>query len=139
MTWDPTVLRKYNTTGHFRLLNQVRSELKGNPLIRPKDGETVGEANRSRSLTRALEGRVQAGYGRSRRNTTAAEVVVVSEQPRREARTAATGDGFASSYGFPGAMALANVGPEAQFGSDLDHNDNANNSFRERLNAIEMR
>ena len=33
MAWDPAVLRKYNTTGHFRLLNQVRSELKGNPLI----------------------------------------------------------------------------------------------------------
>jgi hypothetical protein len=139
MTWDPTVLRKYNTTGHFRLLNQVRSELKGNPLIRPKDGETVGEANRSRSLTRALEGRVQAGYGRSRRNSTAAEVVVVSEPQRREARNAATGDGFGSSYSFPGAMALANVGPQAQLGSDLDHNDNANNSFRERLNAIDMR
>jgi hypothetical protein len=36
-------------------------------------------------------------------------------------------------------MALANVGPQAQLGSDLDHNDNANNSFRERLNAIDMR
>jgi hypothetical protein len=50
MPWDPTVLRKYNATGHFRLLNQLRSDLKGNPLIRPKQGETVGEANRSRSL-----------------------------------------------------------------------------------------
>ena len=41
--WDPAVLRKYNATGHFRLLNQLRSDLKGNPLIRPKQGETVGE------------------------------------------------------------------------------------------------
>ena len=24
MAWDPAVLRKYNSTGHFRLLNQVR-------------------------------------------------------------------------------------------------------------------
>lgn len=61
MGWDPAVLRKYNTTGHFRLLNQLRSELKGNPLIRPRDGETVGAANRSRSLTRALEVRAQSG------------------------------------------------------------------------------
>ena len=68
MGWDPTVLRKYNTTGHFRLINQLRSELKGNPLIRPKDGETVGAANRSKSLTRALQNRSQSGgYGRSRR------------------------------------------------------------------------
>lgn len=38
MTWDPSVLRKYSTTSHFRLLNQVRSELKSSPLARNKDG-----------------------------------------------------------------------------------------------------
>ncbi|MEB3234049.1 MAG: hypothetical protein VKM98_01350 [Cyanobacteriota bacterium] len=57
MAWDPAVLRKYNSTGHFRLLNQVRSELKANPLVRPQEGQTVGEANRSRALQRATEGR----------------------------------------------------------------------------------
>lgn len=66
MAWDPTVLRKYNTTGHFRLLNQLRGELKDNPLVRPKQGETVGDANRSKALTRFLEGR-QASASRSRR------------------------------------------------------------------------
>jgi hypothetical protein len=39
MAWDPTVLRKYNTTSHFRLLNQVRAELKSSPLNRNQDGE----------------------------------------------------------------------------------------------------
>ena len=34
MGWDPTILRKYTSTTHFRLLNQVRSELKAQPLIR---------------------------------------------------------------------------------------------------------
>lgn len=68
MTWDPTVLRKYNTTGHFKLLNQLRGELKDHPLVRPKQGETVGDANRSKALTRLLEGRSGAG-GRSRRAT----------------------------------------------------------------------
>lgn len=66
MAWDPTVLRKYNTTGHFRLLNQLRGELKDNPLVRPKQGETVGDANRSRALTRLLEGR-SGSAARSRR------------------------------------------------------------------------
>lgn len=66
MAWDPTVLRKYNTTGHFRLLNQLRGELKDNPLVRPKHGETVGDANRSKALTRLLEGR-QSGASRSRK------------------------------------------------------------------------
>ena len=80
MPWDPSVLRKYNTTGHFRLLNQVRSELKGNPLIRPKDGETVGAANRSRSLSRALQVRPQGMAPARARRTAAAypSVTVVS-------------------------------------------------------------
>ncbi len=67
MAWDPTVLRKYNTTGHFRLLNQLRTELKDNPLVRPKEGQSVGEVNRSKALIRAIEGRSQ-GYGRGRRS-----------------------------------------------------------------------
>ena len=54
MGWDPGILRRYNTTGHFRLLSQLRSELKANPLVRPRDGESIAEVNRSRSLIRAI-------------------------------------------------------------------------------------
>ncbi|MEB3302112.1 MAG: hypothetical protein VKN56_09105 [Cyanobacteriota bacterium] len=39
MVWDPSVLRRYSTTSHFRLLNQVRSELKSSPLARNQKGE----------------------------------------------------------------------------------------------------
>jgi hypothetical protein len=66
MSWDPSVLRKYNTTGHFRLLNQVRSELKANPLVRPKEGERIGEVNRSKALVRAIEAK-QGSQSRARR------------------------------------------------------------------------
>lgn len=78
MPWDPAVLRKYNNTGHFRLLSQVRSDLKDNPLIRPRDGESVGAANRSRSLTRALENRASQGIGRSRRAAAATTDVTLA-------------------------------------------------------------
>ena len=61
MAWDPSILRKYSITGHFRLLNQLRSELKAKPLIRPKEGETIGDVNRSKSLIRALEVRPRSG------------------------------------------------------------------------------
>jgi hypothetical protein len=120
MGWDPTVLRKYNTTGHFRLLNQLRSELRGNPLIRPKDGETVGAANRSRSLTRALQSRGQGGVaGRSRRpiqSTAAAPAVALPAASASPAVPVTANDSMASTQ--EGGNAL---------------------SFRERLNAIEMR
>lgn len=124
MAWDPAVLRKYNTTGHFRLLNQVRSELKGNPLIRPRDGETVGAANRSRSLTRAIEARAQAGPSRSRRAPVAgAEVVVVADP--------------ASLPQAEGSLASLPWN-EGQEGSGFGFDSSAAN-FRDRLNAIEMR
>jgi hypothetical protein len=117
MGWDPTVLRKYNTTGHFRLINQLRSELKGNPLIRPKDGETVGAANRSKSLTRALQNRSQSGgYGRSRRSLPTAQPAVVA------------------------APALPVIAPVPARVESVESQEAANaRSFRERLNAIEMR
>ena len=34
MSWDPALLRKYNSTNHFKLLNQVRSDLKEQPIQR---------------------------------------------------------------------------------------------------------
>jgi hypothetical protein len=106
MPWDPTVLRKYNATGHFRLLNQLRSDLKGNPLIRPKQGETVGEANRSRSLIRAIEGRSSPAEARWRRQASALQEAT-SPNPRATVED--------------------------------DQDKGASNSFRVRLNAVEMR
>jgi hypothetical protein len=48
MTWDPTVLRKYSTTSHFRLLNQVRAELNAQPIARHPGGEiNLGITRRS--------------------------------------------------------------------------------------------
>ena len=121
MAWDPTVLRKYNTTGHFRLLNQVRSELKDNPLVRPKQGQSVGEANRSKSLIRALEGR---SYGsRSRRSVSAQ---LPADQPVDLVQQPMAAD--------PRRIEL--TAPEME-ADDLDGSGSA--SFRERLNAIEMR
>ena len=113
MGWDPAVLRKYNTTGHFRMINQLRSELKGNPLIRPKDGETVGAANRSKSLTRALQNRSQAGSSaRSRRSIQAS----------------------------PAPAPLPVIAPLPLASDSVESQEAANaRSFRERLNAIEMR
>jgi hypothetical protein len=80
MSWDPSVLRKYNSTGHFRLLNQVRGELKANPLVRPAEGESVAVVNRSRSLSRALLVRPQGMAPARARRTAAAypSVTVVS-------------------------------------------------------------
>ena len=118
MAWEPSVLRKYNTTGHFRLLSQLRSELKGNPLVRPKEGQSIGEVNRSKSLIRAIEGRSH-GYGRGRRGGAATTAGASSASP-----------GVQQLKLDPDPLEL--VGSIAS-----DHGDVA--SFRERLNTIELR
>lgn len=122
MAWDPVVLRKYNTTGHFRLLNQVRSEISERPLIRPGEGETVGAVNRSRSLIRAIEARAQAGISRSRRAAQAVEVRVLDA------------DELAPANGFSGLPAV----PASLSGEAFDP-DGASAGFRARLNAIDLR
>lgn len=125
MGWDPLVLRKYNTTGHFRLLNQLRSEIREHPLIRPGEGETVGAVNRSRSLIRAIEARAQAGISRSRKAAQAVEVRVLPADSFPPAPlTAATGSSALPTTVAP-AVADAATGAPA--------------SFRDRLNAIELR
>ena len=137
MAWDPAVLRKYNTTGHFRLLNQVRSELKGNPLIRPKDGETVGAANRSRSLTRALENRAAGGFGRSRRAQNAQEVVVMEADPRRQDLLSPQGSLLWQAGDDAGT--LRNPFSLAAEGPDNADGETDSGGFRSRLRAIDLR
>jgi hypothetical protein len=115
MAWDPALLRKYNATGHFRLLNQLRAELKAHPLTRAADDLAAGirPGRRGPKAGRSLEIRPQGqGSGRFRRSqpATAAPVVVPVE-----------------------VALLGNA-------DDFDPNGSMNGlSFRDRLNAIDMR
>jgi hypothetical protein len=67
MGWDPSVLRRFNTTSHYRLISQLRDEVRSNPLVRPAEGERIGDVNRSKQLIRAiaarqgLSGRIRGG------------------------------------------------------------------------------
>jgi hypothetical protein len=123
MGWDPVVLRKYNTTGHFRLLNQLRGEIRERPLIRPGEGETVGAVNRSRSLIRAIEARAQAGMSRSRRAAQAVEVRVLETEDLPAAPT------------FSGLPAS----PSSLMSGDPEADGHGSAGFRARLNAIDLR
>jgi hypothetical protein len=65
MPWDHSVLRKYSSTSHFRLLNQVRGELKSQPLTRHPDGE-INVGLTRRGTTYRLPVDVRGGFGASR-------------------------------------------------------------------------
>ena len=41
MRWDLNLLRRFTSTSHFRLLNQVRSELRVQPLNRDIDTKSL--------------------------------------------------------------------------------------------------
>jgi hypothetical protein len=107
MPWDPALLRKFNTTGHFRLLSQLRSEIKAHPLPRQKGALQDEGGGRGGAGTGPIEVRPQPmGYSRSRRS---------------------------GSHG-------ASQEPGAGFSPSLDNGEEGSSlSFRDRLNAIEMR
>ena len=128
MSWDPTVLRKYNTTGHFRLLNQVRTELKDNPLVRPQEGQTVAEVNRSRALIRATEGRSASTQRGSRRGAAARE-----ERGHVE-RTTHTKRSVSSAPAPELQEETFTVVPVISLEDDAGVN-----GFRDRLNAVDLR
>jgi hypothetical protein len=135
MSWDPLVLRKFNATGHFRLLNQVRSELRSNPLVRPQEGQTIGEVNRSRALIRATEGRGSgSGSGRSRRGgqreSSAGSATTPQNRSRRQPAPAV--EPSLQDHGPFTVVPL--LAPE-----DGHDDDQSAISFRDRLTAVELR
>ena len=60
-SWDPALLRKFSSTGHFRLLNQWKGDLRKKPLGRDqRTGQlkTLGGnrgATRRSTATRSIE------------------------------------------------------------------------------------
>ena len=52
MAWDLSLLRKFSNTSHFRLLKQVRNELKAVPLNRnPATGELNVQSKQNRAYS----------------------------------------------------------------------------------------
>jgi hypothetical protein len=75
MAWDPSVLRKYSTTSHFRLLNQVRSELNAQPIARHPDGEIhLGISRRTAPYRVPVEVRGSNGAAKPVRTAVASEL-----------------------------------------------------------------
>jgi hypothetical protein len=64
MSWDPALLRKYSSTNHYKLLNQVRSDLKEQPIQRSSGGS-------SRRSSSAGSGSSSGGGGTRRRSVPA--------------------------------------------------------------------
>ena len=51
-SWDPALLRKFSSTGHFRLLNQLKGDLRKKPLDRDKRTGQLRSLGGNRGATR---------------------------------------------------------------------------------------
>lgn len=85
MAWDPALLRKYNTTNHFKLLNQIRSELRDQPIQRPliTNRAAATAAGTGRRAARTPEPTTSQTSGR-RRGPVPVAVAPLIAQPRLE-------------------------------------------------------
>jgi hypothetical protein len=168
MAWDPALLRKFNATGHFRLLNQVRSELKANPIKRAAPTAADQASSRGPATGKPLDLRSQ-GYGRRRSSGSSSASASASAAPSvaygastSPAPTAGPlpvaplAESFASPASSPSpwgrsssaSVALADnpSSPETALAAERNTQAEAgttpeagSRSFRDRLNAIQMR
>ena len=51
-SWDPALLRKFSSTGHFRLLHQLKGDLRKKPLDRDMHTGQLKSLGGNRSATR---------------------------------------------------------------------------------------
>ena len=97
-SWDPALLRKFSSTGHFRLLNQLKGDLRKKPLDRDQRTGQLKSLGGNRVATR--------------RSTTAPRSIEPASAPAPT--------------------------PVVEMAPPLIKDDQPK-SFRDRLNAIDMR
>ena len=81
MSWDPTLLRKYSSTNHYKLLNQVRSDLKEQPIQRSSgQGSRRGSGSSTASSSSGAGSTGSSGGGARRRSAPGPQPVPISSQ-----------------------------------------------------------
>jgi hypothetical protein len=81
MSWDPTLLRKYSSTNHYKLLNQVRSDLKEQPIQRSSgQGSRRGSGSSTASSNSGGGNTGSCGAGARRRSAPVPQPVPISSQ-----------------------------------------------------------
>ena len=83
MSWDPTLLRKYSSTNHYKLLNQVRSDLKEQPIQRSSGQGSrrgSGASNAASSTTGGGSSSGSGSGGSRRRSAPVPQPVPISSQ-----------------------------------------------------------
>ena len=55
MSWDQALLRKFSNTSHFRLLNQLRGELRSHPIVREHPTKSQTGQSRIKKIDAAQE------------------------------------------------------------------------------------
>ena len=81
MSWDPALFRKYSSTNHYKLLNQVRSDLKEQPIQRSSgQGSRRGSGSSTASSSSGAGSTGSSGGGARRRSAPVPQPVPISSQ-----------------------------------------------------------
>ncbi len=117
MSWDHTLLRKFSNTGHFRLLNQVRSELKANPLKRSHDLRSQAQQIKTTQTQQVKASQAQQIKTTQTFNNTSTNTQKIKYNLESQSNLVAE-------------QKIASLDEQQNIGTQ---------SFRDRLNAIDMR
>ena len=118
-SWAHSLLRKYGSTGHFRLLKQLRSDLRANPIVRthPTTNRRTSSDTSARQTTRdSTREPSKPAISQTTKQST--------KQPTKEI------------YRSPDPPLSIEMRPVEQIQDEVDK---ASTTFRERLDSIDMR
>ncbi len=147
MAWDQNLLKKYSSTSHFRLLSQLRGELLAHPINRMTVNrrDVIQEKPTSRTDMRASRRDDIQEKPASRTDMRAPRSDDFQEKPasRSDMRVSRRDDVEEKPAGRSDMRASRS--PSNQQSTQLEQEQALNtladssSSFRERLNAVEMR
>ncbi len=117
-SWAHSLLRKYGSTGHFRLLKQLRSDLRANPIVRTHPTTNRRSSNDTSTKQSNRDSSFEANNSQINQTT---------KQVSKEI------------YRSPEPAPAPASSPRPVVTAMDESEDKANSTFRERLDSIDMR
>ncbi len=132
-TWDHSLVKKYNSSNHFKLLNQLKNEVKKYPLNKKKDISTnlKNDSKLDSNDNQIKQSNLKITYSNNSENNS-------------ENNSSKSTVSFNNSKNFSIYNSLDNDSRKVQgdnklFENKNDNEDSSSLSFKDRLNKVDMK
>ena len=133
MSWDHTLVKKYSSSNHFKLLNQLRNEVKKYPL------------NKKKNLTSNKSNEIKIAINNKEITTKAKDISFLDKtQPPKEINNSHSTVSFNNSKDF--SIYNSKINDQKK---DIENNNflntntsnelNSSSTFKDRLNQIDLK